>query len=66
MYLCFSRQDELYDHLDELELTRVEKQANDAMAWMNSKINQQNSQDLTLEPVVKVEEIKAKTKVLRD
>ncbi|XP_035480913.1 heat shock 70 kDa protein 4a isoform X2 [Scophthalmus maximus] len=61
---AYKAKDELYDHLDELELTRVEKQANDAMAWMNSKINQQNSQDLTLEPVVKVEEIKAKTKEL--
>uniref|UniRef100_A0A8D3CXU9 Heat shock protein 4a n=1 Tax=Scophthalmus maximus TaxID=52904 RepID=A0A8D3CXU9_SCOMX len=64
MKIIEAYKDELYDHLDELELTRVEKQANDAMAWMNSKINQQNSQDLTLEPVVKVEEIKAKTKEL--
>lgn len=43
----------------------MDKQVNDAMVWMNSKMNQQNSQDLTLEPVVKVGEIKAKTKVLR-
>lgn len=62
--LCLSQQDEQYDHLDELEVTRVDKHVNDAMVWMNSKMNQQNSQDLTLDPVVKVEEIKAKTKVL--
>uniref|UniRef100_A0A665UMZ3 Heat shock 70 kDa protein 4-like n=1 Tax=Echeneis naucrates TaxID=173247 RepID=A0A665UMZ3_ECHNA len=55
--------DELYNHLDELEVTRVDKQVNDAMVWMNSKMNQQNSQDLTLDPVVKVDEIKAKTKL---
>ncbi|KAM4544833.1 heat shock 70 kDa protein 4a [Odontesthes bonariensis] len=56
--------EEQYDHLDELEMTRVEKQVNDAMAWMNSKMNQQNSQDLTLDPVVKVVEIQAKNKEL--
>lgn len=63
--LCISQQDEQYNHLDELEVTRVDKQLNDAMVWMNGKMNQQNSQDLTLDPVVKVQEIQAKTKVLR-
>lgn len=43
----------------------MEKQVNEAMAWMNNKMNQQNSQDLTLEPVVKVQEIQAKAKVQR-
>lgn len=43
----------------------MDKQANDAMVWMNSKMNQQSNQDLTLEPVVKVEEIMAKMKVLK-
>lgn len=61
--MCFSIQDEQYNHLDELEVTQVEKQVNDAMAWMNNKMNQQNSQDLTLDPVVKVQEIQAKAKV---
>uniref|UniRef100_A0A8C2YYH3 Heat shock protein 4a n=1 Tax=Cyclopterus lumpus TaxID=8103 RepID=A0A8C2YYH3_CYCLU len=56
--------DELYDHLDELEVTRVEKEVKDAMIWMNGKMNQQNNQDLTLEPVVKVGEIQAKIKEL--
>lgn len=60
---AFPQQDEQYSHLDELEVTRVDKQVNDAMVWMNSKMNQQNSQDLTLEPVVKVQEIQAKMKV---
>lgn len=64
-YLCLYQQDEQYCHLDELEVTRVDKQVNDAMVWMNSKMNQQNSQDLTLEPVVKVAEIQAKAKVPR-
>uniref|UniRef100_A0A4W6EWN0 Heat shock protein 4a n=1 Tax=Lates calcarifer TaxID=8187 RepID=A0A4W6EWN0_LATCA len=62
MKIIEAYKDEQYDHLDELEVTRVDKHVNDAMVWMNSKMNQQNSQDLTLDPVVKVEEIKAKTK----
>lgn len=66
IYLCLSRQDELYDHLDELEVTRVDKQVKDAMVWLNSKMNQQNNQDLTLDPVVKVGEIHAKVKVMRE
>ncbi|XP_039888112.1 heat shock 70 kDa protein 4a [Simochromis diagramma] len=61
---AYKAKDELYDHLDELEVTRVDKQVNDAMVWMNSKMNQQNNQDLTVDPVVKVTEIKAKTKEL--
>ncbi|CAM9330362.1 unnamed protein product [Lampetra planeri] len=61
---AYKTKDEQYDHLDELEVTRVDKQVNDAMIWMNSKMNQQINQDLTLEPVVKVEEIQAKTKEL--
>lgn len=65
MTCAFPQQDEQYSHLDELEVTRVDKQVNDAMVWMNSKMNQQNSQDLTLEPVVKVQEIQAKMKVRR-
>lgn len=64
-FLCVPNQDEQYNHLDELEVTQVEKQVNDAMAWMNNKMNQQNGQDLTLDPVVKVQEIQAKAKVQR-
>uniref|UniRef100_A0A8C2WRJ9 Heat shock protein 4a n=1 Tax=Cyclopterus lumpus TaxID=8103 RepID=A0A8C2WRJ9_CYCLU len=61
---AYKAKDELYDHLDELEVTRVEKEVKDAMIWMNGKMNQQNNQDLTLEPVVKVGEIQAKIKEL--
>ena len=56
-------QDELYEHLDELQVLKVDKQVNEAMVWMNSKMNQQSKQDLTLEPAVKVHEIYAKVKV---
>ncbi|XP_070774148.1 heat shock 70 kDa protein 4a isoform X3 [Enoplosus armatus] len=59
---AYKAKDEQYNHLDELEVTRVDKQVNDAMVWMNSKMNL--TQDLTLEPVVKVGEIHAKAKEL--
>uniref|UniRef100_A0A8C6Q3U1 Heat shock protein 4a n=1 Tax=Nothobranchius furzeri TaxID=105023 RepID=A0A8C6Q3U1_NOTFU len=61
---AYKAKNEQYDHLDELEVTRVDKQVTDTIAWMSVKINQQNSQDLTSDPVVKVGEIQAKTKEL--
>ncbi|KAK2828133.1 hypothetical protein Q5P01_019167 [Channa striata] len=61
---AYKAKDEQYDHLDELEMTRMGKNVSDAMDWLNGKMNQQNNQDLTVEPVVKVGEIKAKTKEL--
>ena len=44
-------------------MDKVDKLASDAMIWMNSKMNQQSKQNLTLEPAVKVTEIQAKIKV---
>jgi heat shock protein 4 len=35
----------------------------EAMMWMNSAMNQQSKQTLTVDPSVKVKEIQAKTKV---
>uniref|UniRef100_A0A8C6Q3W0 Heat shock protein 4a n=1 Tax=Nothobranchius furzeri TaxID=105023 RepID=A0A8C6Q3W0_NOTFU len=64
MKIVEAYKNEQYDHLDELEVTRVDKQVTDTIAWMSVKINQQNSQDLTSDPVVKVGEIQAKTKEL--
>lgn len=62
-YVCLDTQEEQYEHLDELEMLKVDKQVNDAMIWMNSKMNAQSKQNLTQEPAVKVREIQAKTKV---
>uniref|UniRef100_A0A8C1RXG3 Heat shock 70 kDa protein 4-like n=1 Tax=Cyprinus carpio TaxID=7962 RepID=A0A8C1RXG3_CYPCA len=55
--------DELYDHLDELEMTKVEKQVNETMTWMNNNMNLQSKQSLSQDPVVKAQEIQAKTKL---
>lgn len=62
-YACLDIQEEQYEHLDELEMLKVDKQVNDAMIWMNSKMNAQSKHNLTQEPAVKVREIQAKTKV---
>lgn len=61
---AFKMKDELYDHLEEADVTKVDKLTNDAMIWMNSAMNQQSKQSLTADPSVKVKDIKAKTREL--
>lgn len=59
----FVFQEEQYDHLDEADVTKVDKLTNDTMIWMNSAMNQQSKQSLMVDPSVKVKDIKAKTRV---
>ncbi|XP_030067605.1 heat shock 70 kDa protein 4 [Microcaecilia unicolor] len=61
---AFQNKDELYDHLDAVDISKVEKSANEAMEWMNNKMNLQSKQSLTVDPVVKSKDIQAKTKEL--
>ncbi|KAM9741399.1 heat shock 70 kDa protein 4b [Menidia menidia] len=61
---AYKMKDELYDHLEEADVTKVDKQTNDTMIWMNSAMNQQSKQSLTLDPTFKVKDIQAKTKEL--
>lgn len=63
LLLTWLFQDEQYDHLDEADIAKVEKSANEAMEWMNNKLNLQNKRSLTLDPVIKAKDIQAKTKV---
>lgn len=44
-------------------MEKVEKYISEAMNWLNSKMNAQNKLSLTRDPVVKVSEIVAKSKV---
>lgn len=44
-------------------MMKVEKQVNETMTWMNNKMNLQSKQNLSQDPVVKTQEIQAKTKV---
>lgn len=56
-------QEDQYDHLDAADVAKVEKSTNEAMEWMNKKLNLQNKQSLALDPVVKTKDIEAKIKV---
>ncbi|CAO2642960.1 Heat shock 70 kDa protein 4, partial [Lemmus lemmus] len=60
----FKNKEDQYEHLDAADMTKVEKSTNEAMEWMNSKLNLQNKQSLTVDPVVKTKEIEAKIKEL--
>lgn len=62
-FSAYNCQDEQYDHLDEADVTKVDKLTNEAMIWMNSAMNQQSKQSLSVDPSVKVKDIQAKTKV---
>uniref|UniRef100_A0AAR2KS60 Heat shock protein 4b n=1 Tax=Pygocentrus nattereri TaxID=42514 RepID=A0AAR2KS60_PYGNA len=61
---AFKIKEEQYDHLDEVEVQKVDKMVSDVMIWMNSKMNQQSKQSLNVDPVVKAAEITAKTREL--
>ncbi|NXD25499.1 HSP74 protein, partial [Spelaeornis formosus] len=61
---AFKAKDELYEHLDEADVAKVEKSANEAMEWMNNNLNLQNKRSLTLDPVIKAKDIQAKAKEL--
>uniref|UniRef100_A0A9J7Z577 Heat shock protein 4b n=1 Tax=Cyprinus carpio carpio TaxID=630221 RepID=A0A9J7Z577_CYPCA len=60
---AYKTKEELYDHLEEAEVQKVDRMVNDVMIWMNSKMNQQSKQSLAMEPAVKTTEIQAKTRV---
>uniref|UniRef100_A0A8D2ZUR9 Heat shock protein 4b n=1 Tax=Scophthalmus maximus TaxID=52904 RepID=A0A8D2ZUR9_SCOMX len=61
---AYKMKEEQYDHLDEADVSKVDKLASDAMIWMNSTMNQQSKQSLTADPSVKVKDIQAKTREL--
>ncbi|NXV43910.1 HS74L protein, partial [Uria aalge] len=61
---AYKNKDEKYDHLDPADMEKVEKYINEAMNWLNSKMNAQNKLSLTQDPVVKVAEILTKSKEL--
>ncbi|XP_029297900.1 heat shock 70 kDa protein 4b [Cottoperca gobio] len=61
---AYKMKEEQYDHIDEANVKKVDKMASDAMMWMNSAMNQQSKQNLTMDPSVKVKDIQAKTREL--
>lgn len=62
----FILQDEQYDHLDEADVTKVDKLTCDAMIWMNSAMGQQSKLSLSVDPSVKVKDIQTKIRVSGD
>lgn len=63
VFFLVDLQDEQYDHLDEADVTKVDKLTSEVMIWMNSSMNQQSKQSLSVDPSIKVKDIQAKTKV---
>ncbi|XP_034739457.1 heat shock 70 kDa protein 4b isoform X2 [Etheostoma cragini] len=61
---AYKIKEEQYDHLDEADVNKVDKLASEAMIWMNSAMNQQSKQSLTVDPSIKVKDIQAKTREL--
>ncbi|KAK2849271.1 hypothetical protein Q5P01_009105 [Channa striata] len=61
---AYKMKEEQYDHLDEADVTKVDKLTSDAMIWMNSAMNQMTKQSLNVDPSFKVKDIKAKTREL--
>ncbi|XP_007956465.1 heat shock protein 105 kDa [Orycteropus afer afer] len=62
----FRSKDEKYNHIDESEMRKVEKSVNEVMEWMNDVMNAQAKQSLDQDPVVRVQEIKAKIQELNN
>ncbi|XP_007668484.2 heat shock 70 kDa protein 4 [Ornithorhynchus anatinus] len=60
----FKNKEEQYEHLDEADVLKVEKSTNEAMEWMNNKLNLQNKQSLTVDPIIKTKDVEAKIKEL--
>uniref|UniRef100_A0A674MC70 Heat shock protein 4b n=1 Tax=Takifugu rubripes TaxID=31033 RepID=A0A674MC70_TAKRU len=61
---AYKMKDEQYDHLDEADVTKVDKLTCDAMIWMNSAMGQQSKMSLSVDPSVKVKDIQAKIREL--
>ncbi|KAG8004385.1 Heat shock 70 kDa protein 4 [Nibea albiflora] len=61
---AYKMKEEQYDHLDEADVTKVDKMTSDAMIWMNSAMNQQSKLSLSVDPSIKVKDVQAKTREL--
>lgn len=62
----FNLQDEQFDHLDEADVTKVDRLTCDVMMWMNSAMGQQSKMSLSVDPTVKVKDIQEKIRVSGD
>uniref|UniRef100_A0AAR2JPU1 Heat shock protein 4 like n=1 Tax=Pygocentrus nattereri TaxID=42514 RepID=A0AAR2JPU1_PYGNA len=60
---AYKQKDENYQHLNAEEMITVEKSVNEAMSWMNTKMNAQSKLSIAQDPVLKVAEIIQKIRV---
>ncbi|XP_039181930.1 heat shock 70 kDa protein 4L isoform X2 [Crotalus tigris] len=60
----YENKDKKYDHIDPVDMEKVEKYASETMNWLSSKMHTQHRLNLTQDPIIKVAEIKAKSKEL--
>uniref|UniRef100_A0A670YT40 Heat shock protein family A (Hsp70) member 4 like n=1 Tax=Pseudonaja textilis TaxID=8673 RepID=A0A670YT40_PSETE len=58
----YENKDKKYDHIDPVDMEKVEKYASETMNWLSSKMHIQHRLNLTQDPIIKVAEIKAKSK----
>uniref|UniRef100_A0A3B1KCC6 Heat shock protein family A (Hsp70) member 4 like n=1 Tax=Astyanax mexicanus TaxID=7994 RepID=A0A3B1KCC6_ASTMX len=60
---AYRQKDENYQHLSGEEVNTVEKSVNEAMSWMNTKMNAQSKLSIAQDPVVKTADIIQKIRV---
>ncbi|XP_063285533.1 heat shock protein 105 kDa isoform X2 [Pelobates fuscus] len=60
----YRNQSETYQHISSLDMEKVEKCVRETMDWMSNAMNAQSKQPLDQDPVVHVDEIKAKNSLL--
>nr|XP_009936440.1 PREDICTED: heat shock protein 105 kDa isoform X2 [Opisthocomus hoazin] len=62
----FRNKDEKYIHIDEMEMTKVEKCVSEVVEWMNNAVSAQAKKSLDQDPAVHSSEIKAKLQELNN
>ncbi|XP_061484442.1 heat shock protein 105 kDa [Rhineura floridana] len=62
----YRNKDEKYIHIDETEISKVDKCVSDTMEWIRNILNAQTKRSLHQDPVVCVNEIKGKLKELHN
>ncbi|XP_030642084.1 heat shock 70 kDa protein 4L [Chanos chanos] len=63
---AYKQKDERYQHLSPEEMNVVQKSVNDAMTWMNTKMNAQSKLTIAQDPAVKAAEIISKIQELEE
>ncbi|KAI8488965.1 Heat shock 70 kDa protein 4L [Branchiostoma belcheri] len=59
----YAQKDEKYNHIEEEEMKKVEKEVSEKQSWLDGKAQAQKNQPRHQDPVVKVSQIRAEIKV---